>query len=306
MFDFYPRYEENFAQAQLILFMMGMGATLAPSDFVAVVQKPRSLFVGLIGQIFVLPWIAIALNRWMDLDPGIALGLILVSAMPGGSLSKVFAYLGKANVPLAISLTLTTTLATLATVPLMLQWLAADYMPQTFQMPVGKILTDVSLFLLAPLAGGMAFARLHPSRAKVFSEICVRLGLVVVVVIVVASLGSGRISPGAHGWRAPIAIILFAVLSMQVNMLPFRIFGWSSQDALAAGIVATMRNMNLALLLASSVFSKEDAIEPQVMFVVLFYAGAAMGAGAPLTLRYRYRVHRDVATKPEAIPTAER
>jgi len=295
VFDFYPRYEENFAQAQLILFMLGMGATLALGDFVAVVQKPRSLIVGLIGQIFIIPLVALGLNWLMGFHDGIGLGLILVSAMPGGAFSKVFAYLGRANVPLAISLTLATTLATLLTVPLMLRWLVPTQMPADFEMPTGKILSDVTIYLLMPLAGGMLVARLFPAKAKLFSKICVRLGLAVVVVIVFGSLGSGRISPGAQGWRAPFAIILFAVLSMQVNMLPFRLFGWPSQDALAAGIVATMRNMNLALLLASSVFSKEDVVESQVMFVILFYAGAAMGAGAPLTLRYRYRVHRHLA-----------
>lgn len=298
MFDFYPRYEELFAQVQLVLFMLGMGATLTPGDFVAVVQKPRSLLVGLFVQMFVIPWVAVAINRGMGLDPGIAVGLILVSAMPGGSLSKVFAYLGKANVPLAISLTLATTLATLVAVPAMLRWLAADFMPDDFRMPVGKILIDVSAFLLLPLAGGMTVGRAFPTRAKVISKTCVRTGLVVVVAMVVLSLGSGRISPGAHGWRTPFAIILFAVVGMQISMLPFRLFGWSSQDALAAGIVATMRNMNLALLLASGLFRKEDALEPQVMFVVLFYAGAAMGAGAPLTLRYRLRVHRDRLEQP--------
>ena len=40
MFDFYPAYEEHFAQVQLSLFMLGMGATLYVGDFVKVLLRP--------------------------------------------------------------------------------------------------------------------------------------------------------------------------------------------------------------------------------------------------------------------------
>ncbi len=297
MFDQYPRYEYLFAQTQLVLFMAGMGATLTGADFGRVLRRPRSLLFGIAGQFIVTPLVAVLVNYWAGLEPGIAVGLILVAAMPGGPLSKVFAYLGCGNLALSITLTVFGTLATVATVPLLLRTLAYGYIPPEFQMPVVWVVRDVSLYLLLPLALGMGLGRLAPARRGTFSRWCLRAGFVVVVVMVCGALGSGRIQPGGYGWRVPLAIIAFCVAAKQLSMLPFRLLGWSKPDCLSVGIEVTMRNMNLALLLKALLFpAAEERIDPVadgVLFVVLFYAATAMGAGLPLALNFRRMVRKE-------------
>src|SRR5262245_22623580 len=127
MFDWYPDLEYHFAQAQLVLFTLGMGLTLSLTDFVEIVRRPTSFFAGLIGQLFVVPCVAVVINALFHIDDGVAIGLILVAAMPGGALSKLFAYFGRGNMALSISLTGVTTLLTLITVPVMLQLFATRY-----------------------------------------------------------------------------------------------------------------------------------------------------------------------------------
>jgi BASS family bile acid:Na+ symporter len=70
-------------------------------------------------------------------------------------------------------------------------------------------------------------------------------------------------------------------------MLPFYLLRWPRPDRMAAGIEVTMRNINLALLLASRLFPEPDALGNGVLFVSLFYAAVAMGAGLPLALNHR-------------------
>jgi BASS family bile acid:Na+ symporter len=296
MFHWYPDLEYHFAQVQLALFMLGMGATLSFGDFAEVFRKPRSFLFALAGQLFVIPWVAVGLNATGWWDDGVAVGLILVAAMPGGAMSKFFTYFGRGNVALSISLTGVGTLATLFTVPLMLKWLASRYIPADVPMPVGWIVVDVALFLLLPVVVGMSIGRRWPSHKLRFSKICVRLGLAVVVMMIAGSLGSGRIRPGQHGWTVPLAIIFFCVAGMQINMLPFRLRHWPRADRLSAGIEVTMRNMNLALLLTARLFPPTedetvDRLGEGVLFVVLFYAAAAMGAGLLLAFNHR-RMHR--------------
>ena len=53
-----------------------------------------------------------------------------------------------------------------------------------------------------------------------------------------------------------------------------------------------MRNMNLALLLKAGLFPDRGpaalaAVGAEVMFVILFYAGAAFFMGLPLALNFR-------------------
>ena len=293
MFDWYPPYEYDFARAQLVLFTLGMGLTLSLLDFVEIVRRPRSFFVGLAGQLFVVPIIAVAINWICGFQEGIAIGFILVAAMPGGAMSKFFAYFGRGNMALSISLTGVSTLLTLITVPTMLKLLASEHIPESVPMPVSEIVTDVALFLLLPLVAGLTLRRLFPAKHLLLSKICVRIGLAVVVVMVVGSLASGRIRPMEYGPGIPLAIILFCVLGQQINMLPFRVFGWPVSDRLAVGIEVTMRNMNLALLINARLFPAESGdLGKGVLFVVLFYAAVAMGAGLPLALNHRRLVKK--------------
>lgn len=293
MFQGYADWEYTFAALQLISFMVAMGAKLVPGQFVHVLKKPRSFLVALGGHLLVIPLAAVALNHLFGLDSGLAVGLILVAAMPGGTLAKFFTYFGHGNVPLSITLSVVSTLLTLITLPVMLPVLTRG-MPEHFDLPAGKIIAEVALYLLFPLAFSMVLCGRFPWLKKPVASWGVRLGLVIVVIMVVGSLGSGRIKPGAYGWSAPLAIIFFCVLGQQINQVPFYLFRWPRTDRIAAGMEVTMRNMNLALLLWASLFRNDPYIGNEILFVVLFYAATAMIVGLPLALRHRRMGKREL------------
>jgi BASS family bile acid:Na+ symporter len=290
MFDWYPDYEYHCARTQLVLFTLGMGMTLSLADFVEIARRPRSFAAALAGQLLLGPCLAVVINAVTDFEPGIKVGLILTAAMPGGALAKFFTYFGRGNMALSISLTGVTTLLTLATVPFMLQLLAAQHI-ENFTMPVGDIVIDVALCLVLPLFVGLTVGRLWPGQHRLLSKICIRLGLLVVIVMIIGSLN--RIDLRQYGLGVPIAIILLCLIGQQLNMLPFRYFGWPRQDRMAAGIEITMRNMNLALLIKARLFSATDPVGVAVFFVILFYAGAAMGVGFPLALNHNRMARRE-------------
>jgi BASS family bile acid:Na+ symporter len=242
-------------------------------------------------QIVFVPFLAVLINHLAGLESAIALGLILVALMPGGSVSKVFTHLGAGNVALTIVLSGISTLAAIVTVPLLLELLASEYVPENFAMPLGRVVYEVALFLLLPLMVGTLLARLLPTRRRILSRWCVRIGWAFLIIVVVASLGSGRIQPGEYGWRAPLAIIFFCLIAQQASMLPYYFLHWPRPDRLAIGIEVTMRNMNLALLLRLN-FPEE--LRAGLLFVILFYAAVAMFAGVPLALNHFRLARREV------------
>jgi len=290
MFEWYRDWDYTLTCAQLVFFMMGMGAKLALAEFIKIFHQPRSLLYGLTFQIACVPMLAVLINHLAGLEAGIALGLILVSLMPGGSVSKVFAHLGVGNVALTIVLSGISTLAAIVTVPLLLELLAFEYVPENFVMPLDRVVYEVALFLLLPLAVGMLLARWLPARRRIISRWCVRVGWGFLIVVVAASLGSGRIQPDQYGWRAPLAIIFFCLVAQQASMLPYYFLNWPRRDRLAIGIEVTMRNMNLALLLRLS-FPEEHHLG--LLFVILFYAAVAMFAGVPLALNHLRLARRE-------------
>ena len=174
MFDFYLNYEYWFAATQLALAMLGMGATLKVRDFVAVAKNPWAISVGVVVQVLAVPLVAYVLLAVFSLDTGIAIGLALCAAIPGGTMSNVFTFLGRGHIALSIALTGVTTVACLVTTPIVLGFLISEHMPADFSMPAASTALEIALILLLPLVLGMILLMLAPGIAPRISKICIR------------------------------------------------------------------------------------------------------------------------------------
>ena len=84
---------------------------IKPQIFVEVFKKPKSVLLGMLCQLILLPaftcLLAILLTGWIS--PMMGLGMILVAACPGGNISNFMSSLAKANVELSVSLTVIST-----------------------------------------------------------------------------------------------------------------------------------------------------------------------------------------------------
>jgi len=89
--------------------MVGMGATLTVNDFKDVLREPKAVFTGTLVQFLVPPLLAYGFITFLNMHIGVAIGLALIAAIPGGTTSNVFTLFAKGNVPLSISITGVTT-----------------------------------------------------------------------------------------------------------------------------------------------------------------------------------------------------
>lgn len=292
----YLSIEQPLAQAQLVLFMLGMGATLTLKDFAIVFRQPKALTYGLIWVLLITPFLAVGVAKIAGVPAGVAFGLLLVGTLSGGTLSNFFTYLARANVALSIALSGCGAFLCMVTVPFFLELLAGDFVPANFEMPVWGIIRDILIFMMLPLAVGMLIARyLHRYRMAV-SKGAIWLGVFLIAVMVVGSFISDRIELDRYGWGVPLTILFYVLLAQQFSMLPIRILGWPTRDFAAIGIEVTIRNVYLAIMLVillfpSGVSEAQDALGDDALFTVLFYGATSLCANVPLSLRLR-RVHR--------------
>ena len=209
---FYVEHEYTITFAQLVMAMFAMGATLHVRDFRAVVVLPRSFLTGLGAQLVLVPVLAYALLRAFDLDPGVAIGLAIIAAVPGGTVSNVFTYAGKGDVALSIALTAVTSLVCVVTVPFVLEWLVGSYVDSTFSLPRGRIALEIVVTLLVPLGIGMGVLRRWPERAPGLSRLALAATAVLIGVIVVGSATAGRLDVEAMGLANLAVVAVFALL----------------------------------------------------------------------------------------------
>ena len=289
--DWYTQAEYPLAFSQLFLAMLGMGATLHPRDLSAVFLAPRGLLAGMGAQLLVMPVLGASVAAWAEFSPGQTIGLILVAAVPGGTLSNVVCYLTGANYALSIALTALSTIGCLVTTPLILQLFAADLLPSAFAMPVAGILFDIGLGLLLPLALGMLVrTRLTPPADQRFTKVCIRLSLVLVFLMVVGSSGSGRID-GASLAFLPPWLVLFSTLGLGISLAVAWLARLARPERMAIGIETTLRNTNLALLLKASLFPAVaggvDPFSDAVLAVVVLAGGLQATPLFPAVLGFR-------------------
>ena len=115
MIGLYIEYEYWVAAVQLVLAMLGMGAGLQGADFKKVALQPKAASVGLAMQLVAVPLVALGFIMITDLPPGMVIGIAIIAAIPGGTVSNIFTFMARGNVPLSISITALTSLACLAT-----------------------------------------------------------------------------------------------------------------------------------------------------------------------------------------------
>ena len=105
----------------LTLLMFDLGLSLRLEDFGKVVRHPGAIVVAMVGQLVLLPLIALGLAWTFHLPPVFFIGLVLIACCPGGSSSNVFSKLAGGDVALSVTLTALSSIITLVTIPFIMQ-----------------------------------------------------------------------------------------------------------------------------------------------------------------------------------------
>ena len=158
---FYPAWFRSIGSYQLSnlivpllqVIMFGMGTTMSLADFAGVVKMPKGVFVGLACQFSIMPIVGTGLAHSFGFPPEIAAGLILVGSCPSGLASNVMAFIAKANVALSITLTACATLLAPLMTPLLMKYLAGQFVPVDFWGMMASIVKIV----IIPIVAGLLF-----------------------------------------------------------------------------------------------------------------------------------------------------
>jgi bile acid:Na+ symporter, BASS family len=59
--------------------MLGLGLSLKGDDFLGIFKYPKAVTIGLIGQLVILPAIALAIVKIIPMPPAIAIGLMVLA-----------------------------------------------------------------------------------------------------------------------------------------------------------------------------------------------------------------------------------
>ena len=263
----------------LFIIMIGMGLGLTANDFVKVAKRPRAAIAGSIGQLLVLPALGFLVAWVLNLSPLIAVGLVILAACPGGATSNVITYLAKGNVALSIVITAVASVATIVTMPLLVNQALAWQLGQSANvtMPVIDTIAMLVVIVLLPTGIGMLIrAKLPTLAARAEKPINAFGAVVLLVLIVIISYGLRDRLLDLLIQAGPACLLLNA-LGIASGFFIARIAGVVTADQLAIAVELGIKNSTIGILVATTILhSQEMAIPSMVYGLTMYLFGAAL------------------------------
>lgn len=258
------------------LVMLGMGLSLQLADFRRVVRRPRQVLLAAGLQWTVMPLAAVLLTRLLDLPPGIAAGVILVGAAPGGTASNVVALLARGDVALSVSITAVTTLLA----PVIMPFWVLVLLGETIQVGYWGLFRQIALIVLLPVLAGLLLRHLldriapHSGAAIRGAFPAVSAVAVAVIVAIIVAASSDHLA----GLTLPLvlAVILHNATGLLAGFLAGSAAGLPNAARRTCSIEVGMQNSGLAVAIAMAHFGPSAALAGVLFSVWHNISGAAL------------------------------
>ncbi|MCF7689327.1 MAG: bile acid:sodium symporter family protein [Cephaloticoccus sp.] len=235
----------------LAVIMLGMGLTLTVEDFKRIIVLPRPVALGFGAQFLFMPLLGWSIGRVLQLDPPLAVGLILVSCCPGGTASNVVAFLARANVALSVVMTMCSTFAAVAMTPLLTQFYAGTIV----HVDAWGLFLSTFRVVVAPVVLGVALNRLAP-RVVAWSLPAAPLLSVITITLICASIiGQSSAAVRASAGSLLLAVGLLHIGGFALGYLSARLFRYDRIIARTISIEVGMQNSGLGVVLARQHFA---------------------------------------------------
>ena len=266
----------------LTLLMFDLGLSLKFSDFGKVFAHPWPIVVALVGQLVLLPAIALGLAWVFRLEPVFFIGLILIACCPGGSSSNVFSKLAGGDVALSVTLTALSSVITLFTIPFIMS-VATNMVGESvgITLPVGNLIKQNLLLMLLPVLLGLGLHYAAPKAAektdKVLGKLAFPLLLVLITVFYIQHHRTILDNIGILG----LCVTALILVAIGCSSLLSRLVRTDARQRRTVVIEVGMQNAAQAIAIASSpfIFNNETMAVPAILYslmmnvVLLIYVG---------------------------------
>ena len=255
------------------IVMFGMGMTLRFEDFKLVFQRPKDVLVGAVAQFTIMPGLAWLLATLFQLPPELAVGIILVGTCPGGTSSNVMTYLARGDVPLSVSMTMTTTILAPVVTPLLTWWLAGAWI----EISLAAMMISIVQVVVVPIVLGIVINKLFGDFVRRAIKLLPLISVIAIVLIVggVVSVSSQQIMQ--TGLLIMAVVMLHNLLGYALGFAVAKALRMNLAKSKAISIEVGMQNSGLASSLALMHFGAAAAI-PGAVFSVWHNISGSLAA----------------------------
>jgi bile acid:Na+ symporter, BASS family len=261
----------------LIIIMFGMGLSLAVTDFKKILLYPKAFFIGITSQMIILPLIGYLIATGLHLSPTVAVGVMLLAACPGGATSNMLTHLAKGDLALSVSLTAVSSLLSIITIPLIVQFSLEVFASQNHEVTLDVITMIKQLFviIIIPVSIGMIVKHLFPKFSLKMEKPIKIASAVIFTLVVIGVTYSIRDVFMHYLSEAGLPSIMLNISTMSIGFMLAILFKLTRKQAISISIETGIQNGTLAIAVATIALNNAAySIVPAIYGLLMFITGA--------------------------------
>lgn len=274
-------FEQAILALMIFVIMLGMGASLTPRDFYLALRRPYGLAIGVISQYGFMPFIGFMLATMLTVPSNIAIGILIMACMPGGTTSNIFTYFSKGNLALSVLMTVTSTVAGVVMIPIVLVLYATAL---DLEIPRENIIATLIL-LLVPVGIGMVLRRISANVGAVTEFFGSALALFFILFLIVSWIPRNWQFLQDTTSATYVASIGLGVMGITIGYLFARALRLHPRNARTVALETGIQNGPLAI--AIIVFTFQGTEAQSVMAVPVLYSLFIVIISTLVTLIFR-------------------
>jgi solute carrier family 10 (sodium/bile acid cotransporter), member 2 len=290
--------ETRLLGVMMAVIMLGMGASLTFRDFIIAMRKPKGVIVGLICQYGIMPFLGYALAVALGLPPALAVGLILMGCMPGGTTSNIFTYFSKGALALSIMMTSVSTLAAVVLVPLLIKMYSGMAgISGEFVIPAGNV-AQVLIVLLVPTILGMVLRKVNPNIGATIELLGGMLGIFVILFLIVSWVPRNYQLLATTPWPVYFSAVGLGLFGMALGFGLAKLLNQDNNRSRTISLETGIQNGPLAVLIVTLTFTGEQ--QQQVLLIPVLYSLFIVLTSSIVTVWYRGLADREALARDRA------
>ena len=261
------------APIALALIMLTLGLGLTTSDFTRVIKRPKDFLVGLICQVILLPIVAFVLIKILNVQPALALGVMIIAAAPGGVTSNILTKFANGDVALSVSLTAIISLLSILTVPFIViksaDLLDINYLSKEISM--SGISIKMFLVVTLPVVIGMLIRKFAQNFIIKRTALIEKISLTLFMIVFISIWSEEWDNIIMYISRAGIITLILNVTMMVLGFYVAKIFASGIEQRKCISLECGLQNGTLAVFVSSQIFDDIIYLIPTASYALIMF-----------------------------------
>jgi BASS family bile acid:Na+ symporter len=265
--------------AALALIMISLGLELTRADFARILVQPRGVAIGLVNLVLISPLLAFAIAELFSLSAGLAVGLVLLGASPGGTMANLLTHLARGDTALSVTMTAISSLAAAITVPLYLELASHHFDAEALvgDVAMGGVVARVVLVTVVPVLLGMAIRARWPQRTQAARPVVAKVALALFVLVVVGAIVAEHDKALDNLAEVAGAALALNVAAMTISFTISKLARLDDRSATAISLELGVHNATLAIAIGASL-ATILTVPAAVYALFMFMTGCSFAA----------------------------